>query len=74
MSSLPDNLSNLKNLEVLNLKNNSELKTLPSSILQMSNLDMVIIRNAPDDFTPPQGFEEYFEDMGDNFYYRTKFD
>ena len=74
VSSLPDNLSNLRNLEVLNLKNNSELKTLPPSILQMSNLDMVIIRNAPDDFNPPKGFDDYFEDMGDNFYYRTKFD
>lgn len=74
VSSIPDNISNLRNLTVLNLKGNKELKTLPSSVLKMGNLDMVILRNAPDDFTPPQGFEEYFEDMGDNFYYRTKFD
>ena len=74
VSSIPDNISNLRNLTVLNLKGNKQLLTLPSSILQMSNLDMVILRNAPNDFTPPQGFEEYFEDMGDNFYYRTKFD
>jgi len=74
VSSIPDNISNLRNLTVLNLKGNKELKTLPSSVLKMGNLDMVILRNAPDDFTPPQGFDEYFEDMGDNFYYRTKFD
>ena len=74
VSSIPDNISNLRNLTVLNLKGNKELKTLPSSVLKMGNLDMVILRNAPNDFTPPQGFEEYFEDMGDNFYYRTKFD
>ena len=74
VSSIPDNISNLRNLTVLNLKGNKQLLTLPSSILQMSNLDMVILRNAPNDFTPPQGFEEYFEDMGDNFFYRTKFD
>jgi hypothetical protein len=74
VASIPENISNLRNLTVLNLKGNKELKTLPSSILQMSNLDMVILRNAPNDFTPPQGFEEYFEDMGDNFFYRTKFD
>ena len=74
VSSIPDNISNLRNLTVLNLKGNKDLKTLPSSVLKMGNLDMVILRNAPDDFTPPQGFEEYFEDMGDNFYYRTKFD
>jgi len=74
VSSIPDNISNLSNLTVLNLKGNKELKTLPSSILKMGNLDMVILRNAPEDFTPPKGFEEYFEDMGDNFFYRTKFD
>jgi hypothetical protein len=74
VASIPENISNLRNLTVLNLKGNKELKTLPSSILKMGNLDMVILRNAPDDFTPPQGFEEYFEDMGDNFFYRTKFD
>ena len=74
VSSIPDNISNLRNLTVLNLKGNQQLKTLPSSVLKMGNLDMVILRNAPDDFTPPQGFDEYFEDMGDNFYYRTKFD
>ena len=74
VSSIPDNISNLRNLTVLNLKGNKDLKTLPSSVLKMGNLDMVILRNAPDDFTPPQGFDEYFEDMGDNFYYRTKFD
>lgn len=74
VASIPDNISNLRNLTVLNLKGNKELKTLPSSILKMGNLDMVILRNAPEDFTPPQGFEEYFEDMGDNFFYRTKFD
>ena len=74
VASIPENISNLRNLTVLNLKGNQQLKTLPSSILQMSNLDMVILRNAPSDFTPPQGFEEYFEDMGDNFFYRTKFD
>jgi hypothetical protein len=74
VASIPENISNLRNLTVLNLKGNKELKTLPSSILKMGNLDMVILRNAPDDFTPPKGFEEYFEDMGDNFFYRTKFD
>ena len=74
VASIPENINNLRNLTVLNLKGNKELKTLPSSILKMGNLDMVILRNAPDDFTPPQGFEEYFEDMGDNFFYRTKFD
>jgi hypothetical protein len=74
VASIPENISNLRNLTVLNLKGNKELKTLPSSILKMGNLDMVILRNAPEDFTPPQGFEEYFEDMGDNFFYRTKFD
>lgn len=74
VASIPENISNLRNLTVLNLKGNQQLKTLPSSILQMSNLDMVILRNAPRDFTPPQGFAEYFEDMGDNFFYRTKFD
>ena len=74
VSSIPDNINNLRNLTVLNLKGNKDLKTLPSSILNMGNLDMVILRNAPEDFTPPQGFEEYFEDMGDNFFYRTKFD
>jgi hypothetical protein len=74
VSSIPDNISNLRNLTVLNLKGNQKLLTLPSSILKMGNLDMVILRNAPEAFTPPQGFEEYFEDMGDNFFYRTKFD
>jgi hypothetical protein len=74
VSSLPENLDNLKNLTVLNLKNNQELKTLPSSVLKMSNLDMVILRNAPNDFEPPAGFYDYFEDMGDNFFYRIKFD
>ena len=74
VASIPDNISNLRNLTVLNLKGNQNLLTLPSSILKMGNLDMVILRNAPQNFTPPQGFEEYFEDMGDNFFYRTKFD
>ena len=74
VASIPENINNLRNLTVLNLKGNKELKTLPSSILKMGNLDMVILRNAPQNFTPPQGFEEYFEDMGDNFFYRTKFD
>lgn len=74
VASIPDNISNLRNLTVLNLKGNQNLITLPSSILKMGNLDMVILRNAPQNFTPPQGFEEYFEDMGDNFFYRTKFD
>ena len=74
VASIPDNISNLRNLTVLNLKGNQNLLTLPSSILKMGNLDMVILRNAPQNFTPPKGFEEYFEDMGDNFFYRTKFD
>jgi hypothetical protein len=74
VASIPDNINNLRNLIVLNLKGNKELKTLPSSILQMDDLNMIILRNAADDFTPPQGFENYFEDMGDNFYYRTNFD
>jgi hypothetical protein len=74
VASIPDNISNLRNLTVLNLKGNKNLLTLPSSILKMGNLDMVILRNAPQNFTPPKGFEEYFEDMGDNFFYRTKFD
>jgi hypothetical protein len=39
----------------------------------MSNLDMVIVRDAPEGFTLPQGFEEYFDNMGDNFFFRTKF-
>jgi hypothetical protein len=40
----------------------------------MSNLDMIILRNSSDDLNLPDGFYNYFEDMGDNFYYRTKFD
>jgi hypothetical protein len=74
VSKIPDNINNLKNLSVMNLKGNKELKTLPSSVLNMSNLDMIILRNSSDDLNLPDGFYNYFEDMGDNFYYRTKFD
>jgi len=73
VSSIPDNINNLRNLTVLNLKSNKSLLSLPSSILKMSNLDMVIVRDAPEGFTLPQGFEEYFDNMGDNFFFRTKF-
>ncbi len=72
VSSIPDNIDNLKNLTVLNLKGNKKLLTLPDSILTMNNLDMVILRNAPKDFTPPKDFDKYFSEMGDNFYFRDK--
>ena len=70
--SIPDNIDNLKNLTVLNLKGNKKLLTLPDSILTMNNLDMVILRNASNDFTPPKDFDKYFSEMGDNFYFRDK--
>ena len=70
--SIPDNIDNLKSLTVLNLKGNKKLLTLPDSILTMNNLDMVILRNASNGFTPPKDFDKYFSEMGDNFYFRDK--
>ncbi len=72
VSSIPDNIDNLKSLTVLNLKGNKKLLTLPDSILTMNNLDMVILRNASNGFTPPKDFDKYFSEMGDNFYFRDK--
>ena len=63
LSSLPDNLGDLKDLEFISVPNNPSLKTIPLSILDLPKLEVLNIRgNSSMDV--PQEIKDWGEDDG----------
>ena len=67
LKSLPKEIGNLKKLRFLLLKDNLALTTLPKSITQLPNLDILNL-NGCDNITFPKNFENYFESIGGNLF------
>lgn len=58
--SLPEEIGQLENLEVLSLSNNSELKKLPQSIMNLPELMFVVLSGSNPEL--PKGFTEKFSE------------
>lgn len=66
---LPDNIGDLQNLEAIHLINNDKLKELPSSVCNIENLSIVIIRGGGD-LKLPKCFEDgtFLSSEGEYYY------
>ena len=63
LSELPDNLGTLTNLEFLSVPNNPSLKSIPLSILNVPNLEVINIRGNKQ-LEVPQEITDWGEQEG----------
>jgi hypothetical protein len=69
VSSVPEEIGELKNLSFLALPDNPNLSSLPSSILDLPNLMFVNLKGSEPSL--PEGFNNSFNNEGSGFYTKT---
>lgn len=69
--SLPENLGDLKKLNLMCFINNKDLKTLPESVINIPNLFYITLTNSNNIVFPPK-LKERLIDQGDGFYFVKK--
>ena len=67
VTSIPDQIGNLKNLNFLSLPNNPKLKTLPESLGNCENLSLINLQGTPAPL--PQSLREKFGEAEGGFYW-----
>ena len=67
VSSIPDTICNCKELEILALSNNKNLKSIPDCIAQLPNLSFLNLQNTPVELS--KAFEDRVEPKGNGMYY-----
>ena len=75
VSELPEEIGNLPNLNMLSLQNNSNLKSLPASLVTSESLDVIVLKNytgqLPNGFLDVYEIVESGEDDGTKLYIKT---
>lgn len=69
LKSLPEDISKLKDLQIISISNNPELKELPKGILDLPKLEFIIARNNTMEL--PEGFDELFSETNKGFFNRN---
>jgi Leucine-rich repeat (LRR) protein len=67
---IPNEISDLKNLQFLSLPNNSKLTELPSNILKLKKLKFITLKGSS--VKPSSELLEVFNEMGTNTSFFTK--
>jgi hypothetical protein len=67
---IPNEISDLKNLQFLSLPNNSKLTELPSNILKLKKLKFITLKGSS--VKPSSELLEVFNEMGTNTFFFTK--
>lgn len=70
VKTLPESIGNCKHLTFITLTDNPYLTKIPNGIMDIPNIDFLALRGCSKNLILPEGFNEKFEDMGDNMYYK----